>query len=477
MYSYNSHAILPLILAIFVFILGMFVYIRNRKSIINSVFVLFCLCYTYIMFGTFMMFISTSSALAIYWDKFIYLGATLIPAFWYHLIVSFLKLKKKQRAIRMHYFICVCFLILSRTRYFLDDLYVYSWGVHSQARFFHNIFIICFALIVIRGLYDLRIGYSYTASSSQRNQLRYLSLGIFVVSLTSIGFLSAYNIGIYPLFYQIFGILFIVIIAYAIVKYRLMDIKLVLTRSSIFISVYTLVLGIPFWIGYITKNWLLSTSVAVGFATAGPSIYNYLRHRAENRILAEDLKKYTALTRFSADLLRLHDLDNICKLITYRLTKTMRSFLSALYLLDADKNAFLLKSSYKLKISQNTDINPLQSVEVNSSLVRFMKQWEKEFLVEDVQRLVLNKTTSLNEQDNHPDYFKEVVESMRKLGAVLVIPYFLEGELLGFLTLSEREHSRMYVQADLQVLSVLSRSATLAITNAIYLMQLEKTQN
>ena len=38
----------------------------------------------------------------------------------------------------------------------------------------------------------------------------------------------------------------IIIITCAIVKYRLMDIKIAITRTGIFVAVYTFVLGIPF---------------------------------------------------------------------------------------------------------------------------------------------------------------------------------------------------------------------------------------
>ncbi len=47
------------------------------------------------------------------------------------------------------------------------------------------------------------------------------------------------------------------LLAYSILRYRLMDITVAITRTGIFIAVYTLVLGVPFAAALWLKNWLI----------------------------------------------------------------------------------------------------------------------------------------------------------------------------------------------------------------------------
>ena len=49
-----------------------------------------------------------------------------------------------------------------------------------------------------------------------------------------------------------------IITGYAIVRYRLMDISLAMTRTGIFVGVYSLILGIPFAIAFGLEERLIS---------------------------------------------------------------------------------------------------------------------------------------------------------------------------------------------------------------------------
>jgi len=88
--SIDVPTILPLISAILVFVLGVFIYFKNRKSWVNIVFGLHSLVITIWLFGTFMMFLSKDSReMVIFWDRFIYIGVVFIPIFLYHFSVVY----------------------------------------------------------------------------------------------------------------------------------------------------------------------------------------------------------------------------------------------------------------------------------------------------------------------------------------------------------------------------------------------------
>jgi signal transduction histidine kinase len=111
--------------------------------------------------------------------------------------------------------------------------------------------------------------------------------------------------------------------------------------------------------------------------------------------------------------------------------------------------------------------------------VQFLHGWHKDLLYEDVQRLLREEKPSNRnseaEADNRLNLTK-VTSQMQELNACLVIPHFLERELIGFLVLGSKLSGRPYSEADIEVLITLSRSASLAIMNAVFMIELKKTE-
>ena len=90
-----------------------------------------------------------------------------------------------------------------------------------------------------------------------RNQALYLFVGTlfgFIGGATH--FLPIFGFNIYP-FGQIGIAIYGIIVTYAVLRHRLLDIKVALTRAGIFIAVYTFILGFPFAAAILFKNQLI----------------------------------------------------------------------------------------------------------------------------------------------------------------------------------------------------------------------------
>ncbi len=207
-------------------------------------------------------------------------------------------------------------------------------------------------------------------------------------------------------------------------------------------------------------------------ATSGVFIYNSLRKRAETVFLKKDLKRYATLEKFSytLGLARELELERLCKLITYRLVKTMDVSYGVIYLLEGEENKFFLKASHSLK-----GIKPsVTELPAESNLIKFIRFWKEGFAYEDLQNLTIEKLNDSNgNQKKHCDAdLSKASAEMEELKAKLVMPHFLEGELIGFMIMGEKTDSRSYSSADISSLNTLSRSVGLAITNAISMIKL-----
>ncbi|HAH04541.1 TPA: hypothetical protein DCL28_03220 [Candidatus Komeilibacteria bacterium] len=226
------YIILPLISAIFVLLIALIV-ISRGYSRLNTIFSLFCLATFIWLFGTFMMFISKTDDRAIFWDRFIYIGVVFMPTISYHFGAELIRITRRRLLIYASYFLSAVFLILSRTELFISGINRYSWGVHSQAKFFHHLFLINFIFLVSLLFYDLYIFYKKSKNSIEKNQIRYIFIALFILSLGSFSFLPAYGINIFPVFY-LSGVFFTIILAYAIIKYRVFDIRQVISRGILY---------------------------------------------------------------------------------------------------------------------------------------------------------------------------------------------------------------------------------------------------
>ena len=139
----NLFTILPLTCAIFVFLFGLFVLSKDSKSPMNRLMFAFSMSMTFWMFGTFMMFGTrlSNAAQSEFWDRFVYAGVVFMPPLMHHFSLIFTKRSGQRKLLFANYLLAFIFLIASRTRYFVDGLYIYDWGAHTRARVLHHVFL------------------------------------------------------------------------------------------------------------------------------------------------------------------------------------------------------------------------------------------------------------------------------------------------------------------------------------------------
>jgi len=295
-----------------------------------------------------------------------------------------------------------------------------------------------------------------------RMQLLYFFIGTSIgFSGGALNFLPVFGIKIYP--YSNFLItVYCIIATYAIFRYRLMDINIVLTRAGIFIVVYTLVLGVPFWIGfkYLGKGlWILPASIMAAFATVGPFIYIFLQSRAEARLLKQKRARQDKLRELSSYMMRFTRLELLTNLIVHNTLKILELKHAALYLLETDPDKtrqFNLICSYGVPQKQNLPL----SISLDSALAIELTNRKTAIEFEQIK----HKATTGNNHKN----FLYLQQELDLLKAHIVIPTFLRFRLMGFLILGESRAQEAFTQEDISVLQVLSNQAALAIENALF---------
>jgi signal transduction histidine kinase len=311
-----------------------------------------------------------------------------------------------------------------------------------------------------------------SSAGIRKNQIRYLLLGMLLGFSGGItNFLPVFGINFYP-FGNVTIPLYCLIVTYAILKYRLLDIRIVITRTGIFIAVYSLVLGIPFaftiigkiWlIGLFGENWWIAPMISLtALATGGPFIYLFIQKRAEEQLLKEQRRYQATLSQASAGMGRIKDLKRLLELIVYIVTRAVRLDHSSVYIFDQNKSKYLL-GAHKRNVSMeaSTEVAP------DSPLVQYLIKTKAPVVYEEIKQRV---------QDYNDDHLAKIEDSLKQLDAALVVPSLIEDRLLALLVMGKKKSGKLYGEDDLSVFSILANQAALAIENAQFYEDVKKTQ-
>jgi signal transduction histidine kinase len=283
-------SLLPFVSAIFTYVLGFFVWLKNRHSPISILFFSYCFVISIWLFGTFKLFNAQTDALAIFWDRFIYIGVAFIPIILYHFGLLYCSIKSQQSVLWMGYVLALFFLAVSQTDWFVRDLFFYEWGVHTRAQLLHHPFLIYFFGYFVAFFVNL-FRYWRHAQGQQKKQALHLLIGFFILdAIGPLAFLPAYGISVYPVIF-LSAIPFVLLVAYAMVKYHALNVKLL---SVEIFSTLVIVLFLAEAFLSVSIQELLVRLIALGLVVffvlmLMKSVYAEVRRREEIERLNQEI--------------------------------------------------------------------------------------------------------------------------------------------------------------------------------------------
>ena len=200
-----------------------------------------------------------------------------------------------------------------------------------------------------------------------------------------------------------------------------MDIRVAITRTGVFLAVYTLVLGLPFAVAIWFKPmlismigaqwWIFPLGLMAILATVGPFVYIYIRRKAEARLLREQKKYQDTLKQASVGMTRIRNLRKLLSLIAHIVTRSVKISFAAIYLYHKEANA------YVLEVSRDRGIKFIPQIGMDNPLLAWLLEKKEPLVYEEIKReLEENATTEIRNLEAH----------MRLLHAAVVIPASLK---------------------------------------------------
>ncbi len=450
----NFYALLPTITSVMFLFLGFFVYLKNRKSSLNRVYLIFCITIFFWLFPFSLMYWTKDPQHAYVFAKMGFLGVVTLAVGMFHMVVTFLDHPYKKY-IGILYSVSIGFFLTGLfTNYFYSGIKEHFWGYYPTAGNLYFLVLIQFVFVisVVMILLIKNINNS-SFSAIKQQQLKYLFSGCSITFLGAGDYITKYSfIEIYPFGY-VLVLIFTGIITVSIVKTNLMDIKLALTQTGIVIVLYTLVLGIPFYLGFRTGEWFWASLMLFCLSTIGPMILKYLQRKAERLLLAEQNAYQQLLVQASKGMMQQQQLPKLAQLVVRIIKRSVKVNFVYLFIWDHQISKFICFGARGLT-NKNLDI----TFQHDSEICRYMEFVKEPFLYFSLPKELKTSFSEISKDTN------------------LIVPSMLREKLIAFLVLGEKTNKTVYSSQDIEVFKTLSNQAGLAIENCNFLAETQKQQ-
>ncbi|HLD31717.1 MAG TPA: ATP-binding protein [Patescibacteria group bacterium] len=274
--------------------LGIFVLVRDSKSRVNRTLAWFCFAvaawsYAYIgwpiaktAFGTLLSF------------QLLHIPACFVSIFYLHFVLVWLgREKRHQIFIWFGYILSIFFASLTFSPYFIADMVpkfaLRYWAVPG---FLYHFYLLMFFGIFFYSSFLLFRQY-FRETGTKKMQIRIMLIGMVLSFFGgSTNYFLWYDLN-FPPYGNIFASTFVILSAYAIIRYKLLDIRLVATEG--FILLMNLFLLFRFMISRDWQELLVNTIIFVASLIMSflltRSVKKEIRRREEISHLADSLEK------------------------------------------------------------------------------------------------------------------------------------------------------------------------------------------
>lgn len=442
----NNLELLPAFIGVFLnFFIGIFVFLKNWDKKVNQTFCLLTFCVG--AWGLCLSLFQAFGGIAI--ARLTYTFASAIPAFFFAFTVFFphqQNLIKVDR--RVGYALALVFAVLSYTNLIIQGVVLSEWGITLELGSLYFLFAFYFLLGVGSSLINLMLKYKRSTAAGKM-QIRYVFLGTFLSA--SIGALVAIILpllGFSRLYFLALPATLIMIgfLAYTIVKHRLMDISVIVSRfvAEIFTVLF---LGTI----YLSLVWLhnvyISPTIGIVFL-----VFTILYGVLVGQIY-QGIRLFIQTTSDKVFLRGKYNYYKELSEVTMRVGEKL-SFVSILQTLYKTFDDVIEISNSRIFLPEHFS----DPEKISKRYVVFGKEplpqvKEEEILVDDslVKKLISGRVPIHNLHDRN---------------RVLIVPCLLEDRLIAIFVLGKKLSEDHYTDEDVRLLEVLASQAAMALDHS-----------
>lgn len=233
-YIFNLYTLGPLVVGVLVFLMGIAVLIKERTSHASFAFLFFSLSVSTWFLAYAAMTATPVESVALSLAKIKNFGVTFVPATTF---IFMLTVIRRFRQFRNYAGVSLVlsalfYVAVPGTNLFIRDLYHYPWGYYSKYTYYQLGFVFYLVIMISLCMVSFAIEYKRSESKIHRKRLKTFLVAFSIGSLAAIDFLAAYGIPVYPFGYLPI-LVFLILTARTVLRYRLLDITPSFAASKI----------------------------------------------------------------------------------------------------------------------------------------------------------------------------------------------------------------------------------------------------
>lgn len=466
--------------AILEILLGFFVISQNPRSKTSPPLLLLIASTFVWQIGTALTLLAKDASVALLCTKVAFFGIIFIPISTYHLTLNILNIKK-TKTLFVGYVIAFLCVPLCWTSLILDGVHKYAWGFFFKAGVLHPFFMVFFVYLMILAFSKLFMSYQREENNLEKNKRKYFFAAIFIAYIGAIDYLPTYGIDVLPLsFLAVAGC--VVIFAYAIISYRLMDIEVIIRETAVFAGIFgfsvgifmlAIVAGEQFIQPYIGQSQWLVPALSLLLVTFAIRPIEKLAYNVIGKHLFRKKFEYQKILRdASVGMSTVRDPKKLLGLIVHIIS--MKIKLTNVSILIYDEKQLL----YKIKASRNSSsiVGKNMTLSTENPLIEWLTEKKKPLTLEEAQKWNKRDSSHSSKSVLTSDLV-QIERRMRDLDAAVCVPSFYRDELLGILVLGDKKSGDFFSQDDLDLFSALADESAVALKNSQLYFEIDKKAN
>jgi len=467
----NPFALSGLLTGITSLSFGYFVYLKGRTQPLNRLWFVFTASVAVWGLGGLWIGLARTETEALWaWRLAFACGVLWIPILFYHFVHVFCE-RSEKRFLYLSYAIGVIFFpVIFTERFFSGTRLAFSSFYYSQPGHLFPLFFLWWVGMVVFSHYEL-LKTHHRSSGLKQNQIKYFFLATGIgYSGGSLDYLPIFGFDLYP--YGNFAIvLYPIIMTYAIVKYRLMDIIVAMEKGLTYLMLLIMFLAPSYvillmaqeaYFGTVSHPFSILLVLLIALLLIGTGRLKAETQNAIARTLFR--RRYDmseTLSKFSKAMVTILDLKTLTEEIVRTLITGMNIKTVTLYLVDKEKAVYIPTSSYGAGSGEKI----YSRLNANDDLVDFLAKCRAPIVVEELKHSAQN------------DAIRPVIGRLQSMGAEVCIPFINKNCLVGFCNLGARTDHYLYTDQDLSLLTTLAQAAAIALDNAALYEELKHSRS
>jgi signal transduction histidine kinase len=433
------------------------VFVRAPRRRLNQTFAYFALSLTFWNFDIASLYFFTDSdyALALRWSGIFRYGMLFIPPTVYHVALTFTGRRPlvSRLLLALGYWTSLVLCLANSRELLVDHLKPFVWGYYPVGLPLYKLFSFSLIFYFAATLYQLIQGLVVSDSARQRQQLKIVLLGFAVMlpaGLTNL--LPVYGVSFYPLG-NLGNVFFCGAMTYAIVKHRLLDLELIITKTTASVAALILWL-VPLWmltaavqqriygVNSDKRSLLFALAVFVLSGLVFPSLLRASEVWVRRMLWGQKYDSLQALSVFQKTIIHVLNQEKIVQDLRNVLADALQTDFVAIYLLQPTTGVYIDPQE------ENTKFLP------DDPFLRALSQEQEPIVREEVV---------LKEKDANAI---ELATALAERHSEVCVPLQTQDRLIGFILLGKKRNRDIFSSEDLRLLSTLGTEVAVALENA-----------